>query len=537
MAATIQLPAARATTTRGPGLTFRFRRPEPMSLLPCLLAAAGIAIFAWISFRLGQNSGSVACVYLVTIVLTAYYGGFWQATLISVAAVACLDYFFNEPIFSFTVNRPSDWVELGAFEFTALVISGLSDRVRLREREIAAERRDASRLYQTARRILLFESPGDVGNQVAELTRDMFELRFVVVFDAISDKTYRSGRLESTDRDARRRRNRQQQPEPGGADGSCAASGAAAGAGNVIRLTRDAYLSDSNTYESGNWYCALRLGAQPVGSLALCGAGKMTALTASALASLVAIALERARSIEHRYRADAAREAEQLRTAVLDSLAHKFKTPMTVIRTAVAGLPAAGELSALQTELVTLVDQEARKLNDLACRLLETPALESDEFEPQREPLLLSHLARSVVQELDQRTDQDRFQFSVSSTEAPVLADRELIMTAIAQLTDNALKYSTPGTPIDVTLNSAENAVVLRIRSRGLEVLPCDQQRIFDRFYRAPGAQQFATGTGLGLSIVRTIATDHDGKAWAEGEPGYGTAFILSLPALGEPAA
>jgi two-component system sensor histidine kinase KdpD len=518
MAATIQLltaPAAKTVHSLKHGFRTRFRseRNTRSSLLPCVLAAAGIAICAWISFRLDQNSGSVACVYLVTVVMTAYFGGFWQATLISVAAVACLDYFFNEPVFSFTVNRPSDWVELGAFEFTALVISRLSDRVRVREMEVAAERRDASRLYQTARRILLFDSTGDPGNQVADVIRDMFGLRCVAVFDAVSAQTYRSGDF-GTEEAAR----------------------------NIVGRTQDAYYRDADVRDSDDWYCALRLGVRPVGSLALCG-GAMTSLTASALSSLAAIALERARSVERQYHAEAAREAEQLRSAVLDSLAHKFKTPVTVIRTAIAGVPAAGELSTLQTELVSLVDQEASKLNDLACRLLQTPALESGAFEPQREPLLLSRLAKLVVHELEQQADKDRFQFSVSSTEAAVLADRELIMTAIAQLVDNALKYSTAQTPIDISLvsgsglTSGENAVVLQIRSQGLEVLPCDRQRIFDRFYRAPGAREFANGTGLGLSIVKTIATDHEGHVWADSEPGYGTVFSLSLPALREPVA
>jgi two-component system sensor histidine kinase KdpD len=476
--------------------------------LPLLAAAAAMAVCTWISFQLGQNSGSVACFYLVIIVLTAYWGGFRQASLISLAAVACLDYFFNQPIFSFTVYRSADWVDLGAFEFTALVISRLSNRVRLRELEVATERRDASRLYQTARRILLFESPADAGRQIAELIRDVFELRGVVLFDAVSAATWRSG-----------------------------APGTAPGTGetgrDVADLTLDAFYRDSNTCVAGNWYCALRLGVRPVGSFALCGA-EVSGLTASALASLTAIALERARSIENQSHAEAAREAEQLRTAVLDALAHKFKTPMTVIRTAVAGLPAAGELSELQTDLVTLVDQEARKLDELACRLLETPALESKEFEPQREPLLLSRVARTVVRETERETDRERFQFSVPATEAAVLADRELIMTAIAQLTDNALKYSTRGTPIDVSLSSGENAVVLKIRSNGLEVPVSDRQRIFERFYRAPGAQQFASGTGLGLSIVKTIAADHEGHVWADSEPGYGTSFCLSLPVVRE---
>ena len=384
------------------------------------------------------------------------------------------------------------------------MIGRLSNRVRLRELEVAAERRDASRLYQTARRILLFENPVDPGNQIARLIQDMFELRGVVLFDAVSATTWQSGATESAD-----------------------------GAHDAARLALDAYYRDVDTCVSNNWYCALRLGVRPVGSVALCGA-EMTGLTASALASLAAIALERARSIVKQYHAEAAREAEQLRTAVLDALAHKFKTPMTVIRTAVAGLPAAGQLTTLQTELVTLVDQEASKLNDLACRLLETPALESKEFEPQREPLLLSRAARTVVAELDQDSDRERFHFSMPATEAAILADPELIMTAIAQLTDNALKYSAPGTPIGVSLDSGDSAVVLRIRSQGLEVLPADRQRIFERFYRAPGAQQFASGTGLGLSIVKTIAADHDGCAWAEGEPEYGTSFYLSFPRVRE---
>jgi len=475
---------------------------EESPLLPAMVSTAGIAVCTWISFYLGQNAGSVACFYLVIVVLTAYYGGFRQATVVSIVAVACLDFFFDEPIFSFTVSRSSDWVDLGAFEFTALVISRLSNRIGLRELEAATERRDASRLYQTARRILLFERARDPGNQIASLIRDVFELRGVVVFDAISATTWRSGEFRTAD--ARQ---------------------------DVIGLTQSAYYGDSDTCISGDWYCALRLGVRPVGSLALCGA-TMTGLTACALASLAAIALERARSIENQLHAEATREAEQLRSAMLDALAHKFKTPMTVIRTAVAGLPAAGELSTLQTELLTLVDQETSKLNDLACRLLETPTLESTGFEPQREPLLLSRLAKLAVQELEQRADRDRFQFSLSPKETPVLANQELVVTAIAQLVDNALKYSTPGTPIDVGLSSGGSTVVLEVRSKGLEVLPCDRERIFERFYRAPGARQFANGTGLGLSIVKTIATDHEGHVWADAEPGYGTAFYLSLPVV-----
>jgi two-component system sensor histidine kinase KdpD len=480
------------------------------SVFPGLLALAGVLACTWISFRLGENLASVGFFYLVFVVLAAVYGGFWQATLISVISVVCLDYFFNEPVFSLSVDRVSNWVELGAFEFTALVISRLSNQARLRALEADAERRDTARLYQTARRILLLDCSSDPGDPVTSLIRETFELRGVVLFDGVSGSVYESG-AELLEVDQR-----------------------AVVQQAVVKQTKDAYLHDSDTFASAEstWFSVLRLGVRPVGALALCGT-QMTPLTATALASLVAIALERARALEKQNHAEAARQAEQLRTAVLDALAHKFKTPLTVIRTASSGLPAAGGLSELQTELVCLIDQEARKLNALASRLLGAPNLDSTEFAPQPEPLLLSRLVKAAIQELEQQADRDRFQVSAPAQEPPVFADRELILTALAQLVDNALKYSFPASPIETGLSVKESTVVLTVRSKGLVVAPADRERIFERFYRAPGAQHCAVGTGLGLSIVKTIAADHHGHVWAEGEPDYGTRFSLSLPIVG----
>jgi two-component system sensor histidine kinase KdpD len=256
----------------------------------------------------------------------------------------------------------------------------------------------------------------------------------------------------------------------------------------------------------------------------------MSQLTAGALTSLAAIALERARTLERHSYAEAARQAEQLRTAVLDSLAHKFKTPLTVIRTASSGLPAAGPLSELQTELVSLIDQEARTLNDLASRLVGAPKLEPSAFVPQFEPLLFSRLMRAAVHELEDPAARDRFRIGPPAAEPPVYADRGLILTALAQLIDNALKYSKPGTTIDADFLLRETSVVLQLRSEGLVVSPGDRDRIFERFYRAPGAQESGAGTGLGLSIVKTIAVDHHGQVWAEGDGDRGTILSLSLP-------
>lgn len=471
-------------------------------LLTCLICLGGIAVCTWVSFRFGQNLASVGFLYLVFVVLAAVYGGLWQATLVSVVSVGCLDFFFNEPIFSFSVDRVSNWVALGAFEFTSIVISRLSNRAQVRALEAVAERRDTARLYEVARRILLLDTYADTGSQLVQLVRHEFDLGGALLFDALPSETHSSGGPSNEEE-----------------------------RGHLIRKARDAYLLDSDTYDPGTktWFCALRLGVRPVGALILCGT-EMSQLNAGALASLAAIALERARALARQSHAEAEQQAEKLRTAVLDALAHKFKTPLTVIRTAVAGLPAAGSLSELQTELVSLIDQEAKRLSDLAQRLVGAPDFDSREFEPQPEPLLLSRLIKAAIGELDRDADRERFRFSLSAHEPPVLADRELILTAIAQLVDNALKYSLPASPIDVGVSARDAGVVLTVRSRGLVVAPADRERIFDRFYRAPGAQGCAPGTGLGLSIVKTIANDHQGHVWAEGEPDYGTTFSLSLP-------
>jgi two-component system sensor histidine kinase KdpD len=464
--------------------------------LPGGICFAGLAACTWVSFNFGQSFAFTGFLDLVLVVLAALYGGFWQATAVSVAAVASLNYFFIPPIFSFE-NSPSNWVALGAFEFTALVISRLSLRARLQAMEATAGRRDMERLYETSRRILLLDSSGEPGSLITSLIREIFELDAVQLFDAQSGKTYWSG-----------------EDLPG-----------------AERKTRDTYFLGADTFDpqTRSWYCVLRLGTRPVGGLALNGT-EMTKLAATALASLGGIALERARALQRESRAQAARQTEQLRTAVLDALAHEFKTPLTVARTASSGLLAVGGLSELQRDLVTVIDQQASKLDHLSSRLLTAARLDSTEFRPQREPVLFSRLVGAAIQRLDQETDRTRFRVSVPSREVPIFADRELILTSLVQLVDNAIKYSEPGSPIEICFTAKDTAVVLKVRSKGLVIAPGDRERIFERFYRAPQTHHLPAGTGLGLSIVKKIVEAHHGHVWAEGETDYGTSFSIALP-------
>jgi two-component system sensor histidine kinase KdpD len=464
----------------------------------CGLALAGVFASTWVSFRMDQGFAFSGFVYLIFVVLAAMYGGFWQATLVSVAANACLNYFFVPPIFSF-VNSPENWVSLGAFEFTALVISRLSDRAHRRTMESERLYGEMEQLYRTSRRILLLESSGEPGGAIAASIRETFNLQAVQLFDALSTLTYRSGEL-------------------------CQ---------DLEQGTRDACFLKADTFDPATrtWFCVLSIGVRPVGGLALAGTG-MSKSAATALASLSAIALERAQVLEKELHAQADRQTERLRASVLDALAHQFKTPLAVARTASSGLLALGGLSGLQAEFVAVIDQQAKNLDDLASRLLKAAGLESAEFKPRQSSLLFSELARAAIGKLEVRADRERVHVSAPGLEYPVFADRELILTSIAQLLDNAVKYSDPGSPIDLVFSVRAEQIVLTVKSKGLVVAHADRERVFERFYRAPETRHLPAGTGLGLSIVRKIVESHNGHVWVEGVTGYGTAVSISLPTV-----
>jgi two-component system sensor histidine kinase KdpD len=462
----------------------------------CFLALAGIAASTWASFGIGQGFAFTGFLYFVFVVLAAMYGGFWQATVVSVVATACLDYFFIPPIFSF-VNSAANWVALGAFEFTAVVICQLSHRAHCHTVELQRLYQEMERLYQTSRRLLLLDSSTEAGNFIVTSIRETFGLESVQLFDALPATVYTSG--------------------DSGAETS--------------HKTRDAYLLASDFFDAATrtWYCVLNVGVRPVGGMALTGR-EMTKSTATAVASLSAMALERTRVLQKELRAQADRQTEQLRASVLDALAHEFKTPLAVTRIASSGLLALGGLSELQNGFVNVIDEQAKKLDDLASRLVRTAGLERTEFKPQQTAILFSAMARDAVAKIEKPADRERVRMCAPEGESPALADYDLILISITQLIDNAVKYSDPESTIDVTVTMGEARMVLTVRSKGLVVARQDRERIFERFYRAPETRHMPSGTGLGLSIVRKIVESHQGHVWAEGEAGYGTAISISLP-------
>lgn len=492
------LPALDARAEARRKRTVEAHAPEKTPLarfIEFFIAAGTILAVALGAFQLHFAMSVTAFVFFLLIVITALRLGFWQATAASIVATACLDYFFTMPLFSFRTD-PAGWTALGAFESAALVVSRLSAQVQHQAQIASQQRNNMEQLYELARNILLVDRHEPVGPQIATFIQQAIEVDSVALFDPSSTSVHGAGPVKA----------------------------------DLGKAARDAWTLDRNEDNSAGrtWSRVLRLGNKGIGAIAL-RANDMSPIVADAIASLAAIALERSRSLEKETRAEAARQSEQLRTAVLDALAHAFKTPLTTILAASSGLLEAGTLSQQEAELVTLIDDQSVVLNDLTTRLLQTARLEGAAMHLHREESSVAELFEDVLAPFQAQLERRPARIVLPDGDLRVSGDTGLIATALRQLVDNAIKYSNPGSTITITGEAVNGELLTSVHNEGIPIRPEDRERIFERFYRSPGTEHRAPGTGLGLSITKKIAEAHQGHVWVDSGDG-GTTFHFAIP-------
>ena len=451
-------------------------------LLRALVTGSGVALLTYAGFAIGLKLTAIGFLYLLYVVATALFFGVWQASLASCLSAACLDYFFAVPLFRFAIADPQDWIALGTFQVTALVISRLSSK-ELRSSRLAAQHRmEMEQLYELSRNSLLMDLHQAPGPQLVVLIQRIFSTNAVALFDVNLDRTDRAGDWAGGEEDRAKlafETGHEQDDAP--------------------TQTRQRILRTAN-------------GA--VGALVL--RGESSALVADALASLSAIAIDRNQSFEKEERAESARKSEQLRAAVMDALAHEFKTPLTAVQTASSGLLELKGLSDSQNDLVRLIDDEAIRLNALCTRLLQTAKLEARKLDLEMEEVNLKSLIEEVLAESanGRGQERDRVQIAVDDPELTLRVDRGLLATILTQYIDNARKYSTPATPIEIAARRSRTEILISVHNFGPTIPIEDREQIFERFYRSSALKEVAPGTGIGLSIVRKAAEAHHGHVW-----------------------
>lgn len=448
------------------------------------------------------NSTTVALTYLLVVLGIATFWGLSEAVAASVLGVICFNYFFLPPVGTFTITDPQNWLALFVFLVTAVIASQLSASAKKRAEEAILRQHELERLYALSRNLLLIDVPAELAKQIAHQVVQAFGLAAVAFLDRATDRVFRAG------------------PEDIPAD--------------EARL-RDAAVQGTVWHDAATMTTVLpiSLGGRSIGSLAIRGAAvSETAL--HSIANLAAIALERARAQETASHAEAVRQSEELKSTMLDALAHEFKTPLTPIKAAVTSMLADGSCNPTHQELLRIVNEETDRLNSMLTEAIQMAHIEAGKLHLQTNPHTVASLVGPCLEKLRGALEGRKVEVHIPEDLPPVLADPELVGIALQQLLSNALRYTPPGSGFAIRARARDETVTISVADCGPGIPKPEQSRLFEKFYRSQEHRDLIPGSGMGLAIAQEIVRAHGGKIWVESEPGRGAEFFFTLPTAGK---
>ena len=462
-----------------------------------VVSIAGIVAIVFTYKRLlPVNPTTVALTMLVGVLLVSAYWGLRLAVFLAVIATAAFNFFFLPPFGTFTIADAHNWIALIAFLVTALVASNLSERARREAEDARRQRQNVERLYSLSQQLLTVENIPELMNAIPGFISSAFGTNGAALLGASKPTVYKShpdlafdaGALNST---------------------------LARGEPNWVGATL---------------YIPVRLGARTVGALAIAG-GTVNRETAEAIGSLVGTALERVRIVDELTTTRAAQENERLRSALLDSVTHEFRTPLTSIKASVTALLAESSLDEEQRrDLLSVVEEETDRLNRLVGQAAEMAQLDAHLVQLNLHPQSMSEIVQSVLEELQPALKDRSVAVEIPAELPKVLADFERIREVVRHLLENAAKYSPAGSPIRITATQSGAHVLTSVADRGPGIDSLEQSLIFDKFYRGQKQRYLSHGTGMGLAIARVIVETHKGQISLVSQLGQGSVFSFSLP-------
>jgi two-component system, OmpR family, sensor histidine kinase KdpD len=433
-------------------------------LLGVLVAVGSLALTTAVLYPLGEVAEpvSLGVLYLLAVLLVSTYWGLWLGLATSVGAALAFNFFHIPPTGRFTVAEPENWVALVVFLVAAVVASSLSEMARVRADEAEARRREADLAAELARLLLGAPEPRAALGPAAKRIADALRIDSAAVV------------LERVEGDERR--------------------------------------------------AAIPLGG--LGTLVVPVAAEEVARerVAPALEALLWAALERERLTAEVVETSALRRSDEIKTAVLRSVSHDLRSPLTAIVAAGDALSSPVLDSADRIELVDAIMQESRRLTRLVDQLLDLARLESGTAEPREDWCSLDEVIRAAVEDTGAA---DRVKLAIAPDLPLVRADAGQLRRAFANLIENALRYG-DHEPVSVRARVSGGRILMRVVDQGPGIPLAEQERIFTPFYR--GADAAGQGSGLGLAIVRGLVEANGGHVHVESLPGQGTSFVVDLP-------
>lgn len=463
-------------------------------------------IIAGIAFLYRQvipaNQTTVALSFLLAILAVSAVWGMAVSVFMSVAAVLTFNYFFLPPVGTFTIADPQNWVALAAFLFTSIMGSQLSARIRKEADEAHGRRREIERLYKFSQKLLGEGNVIQLMNAIPNYIVESFEAGAAELFLPQKDKFYRSG-FGAAHLDEER--------------------------------MKKAFLRDEMTIEAQQslYFIPVRLGVRAIGSLGISGA-RLSRQTLDAVGSLVAIAIERARAVEQLSQTEAERQGERLKSALLDSVTHDFRTPLTSMKAAVTSLLASQKADAAQRqELLSIINEECDRLNHLVEEAAEMARLEAGEIELHFAPTPVEEIVREALAQMKSSLAGRTVDVKLGAELPQVQADPDRTKDILVNLIDNANLYSGKEQPITVSAERNGGYVTISVADRGPGIDDFEQGMIFDKFYRGKDQRYLVRGTGMGLPIAKAIVAAHKGTISVTSQLGHGSVFSFTLPISG----
>ena len=461
-------------------------------------SVAVVAITALYTRVVHVNPTTVALTFLVSVLLVAAAWGLKYATYTSLIATACFNFFFLPPVGTWTIADPQNWIALAVFLTTGIIASHLSDKARRQADAAESRRREVERLYGFSQQLLVRENVFELLNKLPRQIVDEFGVTAAAMFLATRQQVYYSDASAHSLISADELKAISARGEPGG------------------------------DLRRGVVFIPLRIGVRPVGSLAIIG--RMSRETLEAVGSMVAIAVERAAAVEKLSHAEAARESERLRSALLDAVTHEFRTPLTSIKAAASTMGSSIQLDeAARRDLVAVIEEETDRLNRLVGEAAEMAQLDAQQVQLDLEIQDIGAAVRVALAELKSTLDSRKVEVRVPSDLPRVRIDVQRIAEVIRHLVENAAKYSPPDTPIHISAELAGRQVGVSVADHGPGIDDLEQSLIFEKFYRGRG-QRGVQGTGMGLPIARAIIEAHGGNIDVRSQLGRGSVFSISLP-------
>jgi len=444
----------------------------------------------------------VAVSFLLMILSVAAVWGLRYALPLSIAAALSFNFFFLPPVGALTIADTQNWVALFAFFFAAVVASNLSDRARRQTEEAHRRRDDVERLYVFSQQLLAADNVMELLKAVPRYVVETFGADHAAIYLPARDQTYRSDseRQEIPVEDLRE----------------------AASRGEVMIDARRRLAVSP-----------LRMGIRTVGALGM--AGELpTRQILEAVGSLIATAIERARAVEELTHTEASQESERLRAALLDSVTHEFRTPLTAIKASVTTLRSGADLTRDQhQDLLVVIDEESDRLNRLVGEAVEMAQLDAREVTLDLQPHQIREAIDGALSVSKQVLTDHPVEVRLPESLPSVLMDVTLIEKVLQHLLENAAKYSPSGSAIFISAEAKSGRLITSVADRGAGIDDLERSMIFDKFYRGQSQRYRVQGTGMGLAIVKAIVEAHGGRIEVTSQLGHGSVFSFGLPLAG----